>query len=76
MCFATQSAKRNARDARSTKTNLTTLSIMNKKRISQEQRITRLEKIVAQVYLLSQMNAKKLKEITDEDTTTTEGQED
>jgi len=49
---------------------------MNKKRISQEQRITRLEKIVAQVYLLSQMNANKLKEITNESTTTTEGQED
>jgi len=49
---------------------------MNKKRISQEQRITRLEKIVAQVYLLSQMNANKLKEIINEDTTTSEGQED
>lgn len=49
---------------------------MNKKRISQEQRLKRLEKIVAQVYLLSQMNAKKLKDITNEDTTTAEGQED
>ena len=49
---------------------------MNKKRISQEQRITRLEKIVAQVYLLSQMNANKLKEITNESTTAAEGQED
>ena len=76
MCFATLGAKRNARDARSTKTNLTIISTMNKKRISQEQRLKRLEKIVAQVYLLSQMNAKKLKEITNEDTTTAEGQED